>query len=171
VAAAPLLQGHGIPFQLPRLSAEATGPLRCESALVEINANPWRLDLDWRWHQRCLELGCLFSINPDAHSVSELDLMRWGLAMARKGRISADRVLNALDIRVFSQWLADRRNHTAQPSAKIRARAHHSSVRWNPANASKRQPPSGQIRVIALRACSFGRAPVFEGHVLNPPRC
>lgn len=55
----------------------------------------WRLDLDWRWHQRGLELGCIFSINPDAHSIAELDLMRWGLAMARKGGVSADRVLNA----------------------------------------------------------------------------
>jgi DNA polymerase (family 10) len=34
---------------------------------VEINANPWRLDLDWRWHQRSLELGRIMSINPDAH--------------------------------------------------------------------------------------------------------
>lgn len=34
--------------------------------VVEINANPWRLDLDWRWHQKALELGCTFSINPDA---------------------------------------------------------------------------------------------------------
>jgi DNA polymerase (family X) len=39
---------------------------------VEINCNPRRLDLDWRWHQRGPELGCLFSINPDAHSIAEL---------------------------------------------------------------------------------------------------
>ena len=76
---------------------------------VEINANPWRLDLDWRWHGRGLELGCVFSINPDAHSIAELDLMRWGLAMARKGGLGADRVLNALDLRGFSQWLEKRR--------------------------------------------------------------
>jgi DNA polymerase (family X) len=42
---------------------------------VEINANPWRLDLDWRWHQRALELGCMLSINPDAHSISEIDMV------------------------------------------------------------------------------------------------
>jgi DNA polymerase (family 10) len=41
---------------------------------VEINANPWRLDLDWRWHERALELGCMMSINPDAHSTREIDL-------------------------------------------------------------------------------------------------
>jgi DNA polymerase (family X) len=76
---------------------------------VEINANPWRLDLDWRWHRWGLELGCVFSINPDAHSIAELDLMRWGLAMARKGGLGADRVLNALDLRGSSQWLEKRR--------------------------------------------------------------
>ena len=50
---------------------------------VEINANPWRLDLDWRWHGRALKLGCVFSINPDAHSISELDLTKWGVLMFR----------------------------------------------------------------------------------------
>jgi DNA polymerase (family X) len=96
---------------------------------VEVNANPWRLDLDWRWHQRGLDLGCMFSINPDAHSIAELDLMRWGVAMARKGGISADRVLNALDLRRFSQCLADHRNRTALSSAKIRGTAHQPPVR------------------------------------------
>jgi DNA polymerase (family X) len=95
---------------------------------VEINANPWRLDLDWRWHQRGLELGCIFSINPDAHSIAELDLMRWGVAMARKGGVSADRVVNAFDLRGFSRWLADRRNHTAPPNAKIGASVHPAPV-------------------------------------------
>jgi DNA polymerase (family 10) len=37
---------------------------------VEINAHPWRLDLDWRWHQKALDCGCIFGINPDAHSAS-----------------------------------------------------------------------------------------------------
>jgi DNA polymerase (family 10) len=64
---------------------------------VEINANPHRLDLDWRWHRRALELGCMFSINPDAHSIAELDLMRWGIAMARKGGVPRERVLNCME--------------------------------------------------------------------------
>jgi DNA polymerase (family 10) len=38
---------------------------------VEINAHPWRLDLDWRWHGRALDLGCVMSINPDAHSTGK----------------------------------------------------------------------------------------------------
>jgi DNA polymerase (family 10) len=61
---------------------------------VEINANPWRLDLDWRWHEPALRLGCLMSINPDAHSTRELGLTHWGVEMARKGGVPKDRVLN-----------------------------------------------------------------------------
>jgi DNA polymerase (family 10) len=76
---------------------------------VEINANPWRLDLDWRWHHRGLEHGCLFSINPDAHSTSEIDLTRWGLAIARKGGVPPERVLNALDLSSFREYLFSRK--------------------------------------------------------------
>jgi DNA polymerase (family 10) len=65
---------------------------------VEINAHPWRLDLDWRWHQKALVYGCILSINPDAHSIRELDHMHWGVEMARKGGVPADRVLNAMKL-------------------------------------------------------------------------
>jgi DNA polymerase (family 10) len=54
------------------------------------------LDLDWRWHQKAIDLECWFSVNPDAHSTAEIDLTKWGVAMARKGGVSPDRVLNAL---------------------------------------------------------------------------
>jgi DNA polymerase (family 10) len=76
---------------------------------VEINANPWRLDLDWRWHQKAIDLGCWFSINPDAHSTAEIDVTKWGVAMARKGGVSPDRVLNALDLTAFHAHLEARK--------------------------------------------------------------
>jgi DNA polymerase (family 10) len=76
---------------------------------VEINANPWRLDLDWRWHGRALELGCMMSINPDAHSTDELDLTHWGVEMARKGGVPADRVLNCLPLPAFARYLEQRK--------------------------------------------------------------
>jgi DNA polymerase (family X) len=44
-----------------------------QDVAVEINANPWRLDPDWRWHRQALEFGCLMRINVDAHSPSEID--------------------------------------------------------------------------------------------------
>jgi DNA polymerase (family X) len=76
---------------------------------VEINANPWRLDLDWRWHKRALKLGCTFSINPDAHSTAEIDLTKWGVAMARKGGVPSERVLNARDLASFRAYLDARK--------------------------------------------------------------
>jgi DNA polymerase (family X) len=81
---------------------------------VEINAHPWRLDLDWRWHQAALEFGCIMSINPDAHSIRELDHMHWGVEMARKGGVPPDRVLNAMTLPQIIQYLRRRRRETAR---------------------------------------------------------
>jgi DNA polymerase (family 10) len=76
---------------------------------VEINANPWRLDLDWRWHRRALELGCTMAINPDAHATGEIALVHWGVEMARKGGVPKERVLNCLDLPAVVNRLAVRR--------------------------------------------------------------
>jgi len=76
---------------------------------VEINANPWRLDLDWRWFRRGLELGCAFSIDPDAHATGEIDNVRWGVLMARKGGLGKKQIVNCQDIKLFRRWLEKRR--------------------------------------------------------------
>jgi DNA polymerase (family X) len=83
---------------------------------VEINAHPWRLDLDWRWHQTAFGYGCIFSINPDAHSIRELDHMHWGVEMARKGGVPTDRVLNAMPLAKLPRHL-QRRRQTARRAA------------------------------------------------------
>jgi DNA polymerase (family 10) len=83
---------------------------------VEINAHPWRLDLDWRWHEKALGYGCIFSINPDAHSIRELDHMHWGVEMARKGGVPPDRVLNAMKLPKLLQHL-QRKRRTADRAA------------------------------------------------------
>jgi DNA polymerase (family 10) len=82
---------------------------------VEINANPHRLDLDWRWHRRAVELGCMLSINPDAHSADELDLTRWGVAIARKGGVPKEAVLNGLAQDDFAAFLLSRARHRTPP--------------------------------------------------------
>jgi len=81
---------------------------------VEINAHPWRLDLDWRWHQAALHFGCIMSINPDAHSIAELDHMHWGVEMARKGGVPANRVLNAMPLADITRYLGQRRRSLAR---------------------------------------------------------
>lgn len=62
---------------------------------VELNADPHRLDLDWRHLQTARRLGVRIEIGPDAHSVSGLDNMEFGVAMARKGWLEPSDVLNA----------------------------------------------------------------------------
>ncbi|MDH2348517.1 MULTISPECIES: DNA polymerase/3'-5' exonuclease PolX [unclassified Bradyrhizobium] len=81
---------------------------------VEINAHPWRLDLDWRWHQAALDFGCMMSINPDAHSIPELDHMHWGVEMARKGGVPPDRVLNAMTLPEIMRYLRQKRRSLAR---------------------------------------------------------
>ncbi|KGE13597.1 DNA polymerase/3'-5' exonuclease PolX [Sphingobacterium deserti] len=63
--------------------------------IIEVNANPLRLDLDWRWQQYALEQGVLLSVNPDAHRTEGLLDMQYGIYAARKGGLSAPRCLNA----------------------------------------------------------------------------
>ena len=82
--------------------------------VVEINAHPWRLDLDWRWHHVALDFGCILSINPDAHSIPELDHMHWGVQMARKGGVPADRVLNAMTLPEITRYLRQKRRSLAR---------------------------------------------------------
>lgn len=76
---------------------------------IELNANPYRLDMDWRFIRRATEAGVMISINPDAHSTEELRLVEFGVSVARKGWLTADHCLNALPLERFEAWLADRR--------------------------------------------------------------
>ena len=68
---------------------------------LEINASPFRLDLDWRWARRALDKGIKLVINPDAHSVEGLDNIRWGVDVARKAGASAADIVNCHDIDGF----------------------------------------------------------------------
>ena len=77
------------------------------NVIIEINANPLRLDLDWRWHQYAISNGVLLSINPDAHRVEGHLDMKYGTLIARKGGISKLNCLNAMNLKqiysVFEQ--------------------------------------------------------------------
>lgn len=66
--------------------------------IMELNANPYRLDIDWTWIDYCLEKGVMISINPDAHSTEGLLDTKYGVMIARKAGLPADRTLNALPL-------------------------------------------------------------------------
>ena len=73
------------------------------NVVIEINANPLRLDLDWRWHQYALEKGVWLSVNPDAHRNEGFLDMHFGILVARKGGLSKDKCLNALSLPAITQ--------------------------------------------------------------------
>ncbi len=76
---------------------------------IEINANPHRLDLDWRLVRRALELGVPLAVNPDAHDLAGLDDMRFGIGAARKGWAGPESVLNAWPPEKLLAWMRQRR--------------------------------------------------------------
>jgi DNA polymerase (family 10) len=65
---------------------------------VELNADPKRLDIDWRLIPRALEFGVTIAIGPDAHSTAGLDVMAIGVGMARKAGLEAKDVLNTRSV-------------------------------------------------------------------------
>jgi len=73
--------------------------------VIELNANPSRLDLDWTWIPYALEKGVKISINPDAHSTDQIKYISAGVNAARKGGLTADMCLNALSLSDFSKWV------------------------------------------------------------------
>lgn len=77
--------------------------------VFELNANPQRLDLDWRMGARLVEQGIPLCINPDAHSVEGLSDTRWGEAMAEKAMVPADLVLNLRGVDDMEHWLRRRK--------------------------------------------------------------
>lgn len=79
------------------------------NVVIEINANPLRLDLDWRWHRYALEKGVLLSINPDAHRMDGFHDMRYGVMVGRKGGLTSEKCLNALSLAEISQFFANKR--------------------------------------------------------------
>ena len=73
--------------------------------IIELNANPWRLDLDWRWWRRAAEKGVLCSINPDAHDTDQLAFAAHGVRIARKGWLTPEQVLNTRSLPEVLRWL------------------------------------------------------------------
>ncbi len=80
-----------------------------EGVALELNAHPQRLDIDWRELPKARELGVKISINPDAHSVGGLQVVRYGVGIARKGWLTQADVLNTLPLSKISSWLKTRR--------------------------------------------------------------
>ncbi len=85
-----LLEREAYPVNIPKILEAAAA----NGTWIELNANPWRLDLDWRWWHKARDLGILCCINPDAHKTSHLRFLDFGVTLARKGWLRAQDVVN-----------------------------------------------------------------------------
>jgi len=70
---------------------------------IEVNGDPRRLDLEPRWIRAARERGIKFIVSTDAHSISGLENLRYGVSMARRGWLTRGEVLNTLDAEGFIQ--------------------------------------------------------------------
>jgi DNA polymerase (family 10) len=105
-----LLQRPSYAVNIPEIinAAAATG------TIIEINANPWRLDMDWRWWKMAKEKGVKCSINPDAHSTRGLQDVFFGTRIARKGWLTREDVVNCLPLAQVTEALQAKRNALAK---------------------------------------------------------
>ncbi|MDX1600828.1 MAG: DNA polymerase/3'-5' exonuclease PolX [Anaerolineales bacterium] len=91
------------------LDMEAVFQAAAESGVaLEINASPERLDLMDAHARRAVELGCLLSIDTDAHHPEHFELLRYGIATARRGWVESDSVINTWSADRLRTWLQGR---------------------------------------------------------------
>jgi len=76
---------------------------------IEVNADPSRLDLDWRYLHRARDKGIKIPIDPDAHTINGLDNMHYGVGIARKGWLRASDVLNTMQTEEILDFFRSRR--------------------------------------------------------------
>ena len=74
--------------------------------VIEINAHPRRLDIDWKYIGYAIEKGVLLSIDPDAHALNGFDDVKYGVLAAQKGGLSKENNLSSFSLKEFESWLA-----------------------------------------------------------------
>jgi len=73
--------------------------------VIEINASPSRLDMDWRWIDYAMEKGLTLSINPDAHTTEEFHNIKYGVLVAQKGPLPKNKNLSSYSLKEFEEYL------------------------------------------------------------------
>ncbi|MFZ1676717.1 MAG: helix-hairpin-helix domain-containing protein [Saprospiraceae bacterium] len=73
--------------------------------VMELNSNPQRMDIDYSWLEYCQQKGVMVSINPDAHSRTQVGYVKYGVLSARKGVLKKENCLNAMGLDEFEKWI------------------------------------------------------------------
>ena len=77
---------------------------------IEINANPRRLDMDWRWWRQAKDKGVKCSINPDAHRIEHFQFLHFGVKIAQKGWLESNDIINCLPLNEIESTLNKKQN-------------------------------------------------------------
>jgi DNA polymerase (family 10) len=80
-----------------------------QHVVVEINAHPRRLDLDWKWIPYAIEKGALLSVDPDAHHLEGFADIKYGVLAGQKGGLTKERNLSSFSLKEFEAFLAERK--------------------------------------------------------------
>ena len=80
------------------------------NVVIELNAHPRRLDLDWRWIDKVLSKNLLISINPDAHSIDGYSDCKYGVLVAQKAGLTAKNNLSSFSLPFFEKFIADQKS-------------------------------------------------------------
>jgi DNA polymerase (family 10) len=75
--------------------------------IIELNASPWRLDMEWKLWRKAAEKGLLCSINPDAHETSGLNHVRAGINAARKAGLTKEHIFNTRPLAAVKKYFAE----------------------------------------------------------------
>ena len=86
------------------------------NVVIEINAHPRRLDLDWRWIQYAIDNGAMLSIDPDAHSIAGYNDVFYGVMAAQKGGLTASRNLSSYTLAEFEEFVLKCKEKTVSRS-------------------------------------------------------
>lgn len=97
-----LLSRKGYPIDVEKIISACVS----NKVVIEINAHPRRLDLDWTWVSRAQEMGALLSINPDAHHIDGYKDTRYGILAAQKGGLKKQNNLSSFGLQQFEQYIA-----------------------------------------------------------------
>jgi len=73
--------------------------------VIELNAHPRRLDIDWRWIEKAINKGALISINPDAHSIEGFADTRYGVLVAQKAGLPVEKNLSSFSVAEMKNFL------------------------------------------------------------------
>jgi DNA polymerase (family X) len=96
-----LLEREPYAVNMPEVIAAAAK----HNKIIEINAHPYRLDMDWRLWKHAKELGVKCAINPDAHNIPDLQYLAVGIGIARKGWLTKADVINCLPLKEVEKVL------------------------------------------------------------------